>query len=108
VKIAVARPAAPAPAIATSQPVSPKLRSDEGGKVRPGVYAALDAFVSSCGRNAAASLTGTDEIAPHALHRTVFFVVSFALPITSVRWLPHFGQTGGVIGRLMTSTFVVK
>jgi len=55
-----------------------------------------------------ASFTGTVEIAPQALHRTVRSVGSSALPMISVRWLPHFGQTGGVVGKGRTSIFVVK
>jgi hypothetical protein len=73
--MAVARPAAPPPTTATSQEL-----------IRRKVYAALGALVvSSSGTNIAASLRGTDEIAPHALHRTVRVVVSSALPITWVR-----------------------
>src|SRR5439155_14151483 len=93
VKIAVARPAAPAPTIATSQEL-----------VRRAVYAALVASAM----NVRASLTGTVEIAPHALHRTVRFVGSSALPMISVRWLPHFGQTGGAAGIYVFPCFVVK
>src|SRR6185436_15547948 len=91
-KIAVARPAAPAPTIATS------------AELKRGVYAALLAPST----NDWASLTGTVEIAPHALQRTVRWVESSSFPMISVRWLPHFGQTGGVVGRGMTSSFVVK
>jgi hypothetical protein len=59
--------------------------------------------------NAAASLTGTVEMAPHALQRTVRLAVeSLALPMICVRWLPHFGQTGGTFGRLMASGDVVN
>ena len=86
-KIAVARPAAPAPTIATSE-----------GLVRAAVYAALVADVIPSGLNIAASFTSTVEIAPHALHRTVRFVGSSDLPMISVRWLPHFGHTGGAVG----------
>jgi hypothetical protein len=108
VKIAAARPAAPAPTIATSEePVSPKPRSGEGG-FRRAVYAALVAEVISSLMNVAASLTGTVEIAPHALHRTVRFVGSSDFPMTSVRWLPHFGQTGGAAGICVFPSFVVK
>ena len=96
-KIAAARPAAPAPTIATSEPVSPWPRSGEGG-VRRAVYAALVADVIASESNIAASFTGTVEIAPHALHRTVRFVGSSDLPMIWVRWLPHFGHTGGAVG----------
>src|ERR1043166_2503019 len=75
-KMAVARPAAPAPTTATSA---------FGSEIRRAVYAA------------AVSLTGTVEIAPHVLPRPVCFVGSSVLPITWVRWLPHLGQTGGVV-----------
>jgi hypothetical protein len=47
---------------------------------------------------------GMVEIAPHALHRTVTVGGSSVRPMTWVRWLPHFGQMGGVSGR---STFVL-
>ena len=97
-KIAAARPAAPAPTIATSdEPVSPWPRSGEG-EFRRAVYAALVADVSSSPMTVAASLTGTVDVAPHVLHRTVRFVGSSELPMICVRWLPHFGQTGGVVG----------
>ena len=107
-KIAAAKPAAPAPTIATSdEPVSPKPRSGEG-EFRRAVYAALVADVSSSLMNVAASLTGTVEIAPHALHRTVRFVGSSDLPMISVRWLPHFGQTGGAAGMYPFPCLVAK
>jgi hypothetical protein len=93
VKIAVATPAAPAPTIATSQ-----------GLVRPAVYAALVASAM----NVAASLTGTVEIAPHELQRTVRSVGSSDLPMTCVLWLPHFGQTGGAVGRRERSRSVMN
>src|ERR1051325_2250647 len=92
--MAVARPAAPAPTIATSLA--------RGREVRAAVYAALIAPSS----NDCASLTGTLEMAPHALQRTVRLDGSSTLPMTSVRWLPHFGQTGGAVGRYNISIFV--
>ena len=49
------------------------------------------------------------EIAPHVLQRTVRFSGSPSdWPITSVRWLPHLGQTGGASGRLIASRVVVN
>jgi hypothetical protein len=120
VKIAVARPAAPAPTIATSAFAALRLRRDRSAfaasrlrrgrlesRVRRAVYAALIPAVTSSPMNTAASLT-TVEIAPHALHRNVFFVGSSELPMTSVRWLPHFGHTGGVLGRCETSSLGVN
>src|SRR4029077_11783891 len=83
VKMAVARPAAPPPTIATSD-------------LRRAVYAA------------AASRTWTLEITPHVLQRTVRFVGSSAWPMISVRWLPHFGQTGGGGGYGRNSILVVN
>src|SRR5436190_15197743 len=98
-KIAVARPAAPAPTTATSAFAALRLRRDKS-VARCAVYAALLApSTKDC-----ASLTGTVEIAPHALQRTVRLVESSRLPMISVRWLPHFGQTGGVVGRCKTSS----
>ena len=99
-KIAAARPAAPAPTIATSSAfAASRLRRDKlESRVRRAVYAALVSDVIASGINVVASLTGTVEIAPHALHRTVRFVGSSDLPITCVRWLPHFGHTGGAVG----------
>ena len=64
-KIAVARPAAPAPTIAISDE---RKRS----RLREKFYAA-------------ASFTGTVAIVPHALQRRVIFVGSSVFPITSVR-----------------------
>ena len=89
-KIAVARPAAPAPTIATSNEV----------ELRPAVYAALDAVAGASSRIelAASSFTKTVEMAPQVLHRTVRFVGSSDVPMISVRWLPHFGQTGRAAG----------
>jgi hypothetical protein len=43
------------------------------------------------------------EIVPHAWQRTIALSVS-VLPMTSVRWLPHFGHTGGASGRLSVSS----
>jgi hypothetical protein len=99
VKIAAARPAAPAPTIATSSAfAASRLRRDRLAlRVRRAVYAALVADVIPSELNIA-SLTGTVEIAPHALHRTVRFAVSSELPMICVRWLPHFGHTGGAVG----------
>jgi hypothetical protein len=47
---------------------------------------------------------GACEIAPHALQRTMRLSPPFVLPMTSVRWLPHFGQTGGASGRFIASS----
>jgi len=38
---------------------------------------------------------GTLELWPHAAHRTNVSVRSSLTPMISVRWLPHFGQSGG-------------
>ena len=96
VKIAVASPAAPAPTMAMSHA--------RGREVRAAVYAAL----VTPAMKACASLTGTVEIAPHVLQRIVRFAGSSALPMTSVLWLPHFGQTGGAVGLFTTSSFDAK
>ena len=47
------------------------------------------------------------EIVPQALQRTMALSVS-VLPMISVRWLPHFGQTGGASGRLSVSSPSLK
>src|SRR3954468_19189766 len=93
--MATASPAAPAPTIATSQ---------ERVGVRAAVYAAL--LAPSIYPDA--SMTGTVEIEPQVLQRRVRFVGSSELPMTCVRWLPHFGQTGGVVGRCIASSFDEK
>lgn len=41
------------------------------------------------------SATMSEERSPHALQRTTTVRASFDRPTICVRWLPHFGQTGG-------------
>jgi hypothetical protein len=78
-KIAVARPAAPAPTMAT-------LHEGGSSDVRAEAYLA--------GTGASVSSAGTSECEPHAVQRRNFVFWSFDMPMISVRWLPHFGQSG--------------
>jgi hypothetical protein len=78
-------------------------RRREAGRAGPDDYDitrtwSVDGQGSSLSRYARASCTGTLEIAPHALQRTVTVDGSSPCPMISVRWFPHFGQTGGVVG----------